>query len=287
MKKRILLFTAVAGFAYVTLTSYDDGPALHSQNRTGAKNSVTNCNAGGCHSSAAGTTVTIEVDTATTSTPVTSYAPGKLYTIKIHGTNTGALPKFGFQFASVKGTGSGQTQAGVASSLPANVASHSFSALNFIEHSAPLTAATAGTYDVSFQWTAPAAGTGNVSLYCTLNAVNGNGNEDAGDQAGNVSVVLTEQLPPTGVSTVRNEAMVTAYPNPATTDLTITMAGASNGNYALNVYDLNGKTIAQQTVSVNDALLEAKLNTSAWATGMYVVVLQKDGVSSVVRVVKN
>jgi len=287
MKKRILLFTAAAALGYVTLTSYDDGPALHGQNRTGARNSTANCSTGGCHGTGAGTTVTLEADSATTSTAVTSYAPGKVYTIKIHGTNTSSYAHYGFQFASVKGTGGTQTQAGTSSALPSGVTTHTTSSLSIVEHSTVLTTATAGTYDISFTWTAPAAGAGSVTLYTILNAVNGDGTQNAADVAAQTSIVLTEQAPATGVNTISSDIAVTAYPNPVTTDLNIAMANAASGEYALSVYDLNGRAVAQQTVTANNASLQANLNASAWATGMYMVVLQKDGMSHVVKVVKN
>jgi len=287
MKKRILLFTAIAGLGYVTLTSYDNGAANSGGlNRTGAKATLTTCGGSGCHGTGTSTTVTITVDTATTSTAVTQYTPGKLYTIKIHGTGTSAQPQYGFQFASVKGSGASQTQAGTASSLPTNVRTSSLSGLSIIEHSAPLVAATAGTYDVSFQWTAPVAGTGNVTMYCTLNAVNGDDVENSADISGNTSVVLSERVP-LAVAAITNNISVTAYPNPMTNNLNLLMDHADAGTYKMQAFDMNGRIVATDNIVVNGANSTTHINTGAWAIGAYHISLQKDGFSKTVRVVKN
>jgi len=286
MKKQILLFTAIAGIGYLTLSSYDNGAALGGQNRSGAKSALTNCGGSGCHGTGTSTTVTLEVDTATTTTAVTAYTPGKLYTIKIHGTNTSSLPKFGFQFASVKGTGTSQTQAGTASSLPTNVASHASSGLNFIEHTAILPGTSAGVYDISFQWTAPAVGTGNVNLYCTLNAVDGFDNANAADISGNVFVVLTERTVSSSVGNISNNADVIAFPNPLTTNLNVQLNNAEPGAYSLQVFDINGRRIDNENIIIAGTTQTAKINTSNWPLGVYNVVLQRDSFRKTVSVVK-
>src|ERR1700753_1455192 len=112
MKKRILLFTAVAGIAIISLTSSDSGAGHGSGfDCTGAETANSNgagCSKTGssCHSTAAtaGIQVVLALDSA--GTAITHYTPGVTYTLKITGTNTtsATLPKFGFQAACIKGS---------------------------------------------------------------------------------------------------------------------------------------------------------------------------------------
>ncbi|MCW3121158.1 MAG: hypothetical protein JWQ38_650 [Flavipsychrobacter sp.] len=287
MKKRIFLFTAIAALGYVSLTSNQAGPAaVGGLNRTGAKASGTNCSAGGCHSSAAGPAVTITVDSGSALTPVTHYKPGMAYVIKLHGagsTNT----KFGFQFASVSGTGSSQVQAGVVSGTTGAVASHLFSSLNIIEQTAALAATSAGVYDVSFTWTAPATAVGNITLYCTINSVNGDGTDaGSGDVSGNTLVTLTPTASTTAVANVGAEMSIIACPNPATSNMNLQLNNAQPGTYAVEVFNLAGKVIAVENISVNSTNQSASINSSNWAPGTYMISVAKDGNRNVIPVVK-
>ena len=289
MKKRILLLTAVAGFMYVTFTSESGGPA-HSGvggNRTGAQATVTNCGgsvgAVSCHGTGAGTSVTITVDSGTTA--VTHYKPGLTYTVKVHGTNTASLPKFGFEFAAVSGTGGAQVQAGTFPAPTAPIYADPLGTLTFIEHGNTLTGAPAGTYDASFQWTAPATNMGTLTLYCTINAVNGNAIVDAADISGNDSLKLLSWASLETASVLENLS-INANPNPTTANLNLQMENAQPGSYNLQVFNMNGSLVASQHVEVNTASQSTTINTTNWATGLYNVVIEKDGSHKSLLVVK-
>ena len=227
MKKKILLFTLIAGLGYLAFSSYSAGPGSNAYDCTGAdaataSGNPTGCSSGGgCHSATAnaGIALTLEIDSAgimVSSTPGTGhYTPGVTYTIKITGVNntTSNLPKWGFQVAATKGTvamsASTISNAGTLQStgLPTNVhyvaatgTSSSFYA-NVVEHSARLspssgTGGTGTVYTESFTWVAPVAGTGAVSLWSVLQGVNNNGNADAGDLWNNNQLILNEIVPP-------------------------------------------------------------------------------------------
>lgn len=289
MKKQIVLFTAVAGLIYVTLSSYRSGPGLNGENRTGAKSSTTNCGGGGCHGGAsANTTVSIIVD-STGSVPVTSYVPGMTYTIVINGSNTSSLPNFGFQFTAVKGTGASQTDAGTfGATLPTGVrqtTSAQSGTLNFIENKQSIVAAAAGTYTESFTWTAPAAGTGNVTMYCTLNAVDGNNSENAADKSGNTSAVLTEQVA-TATHDVAKTIAVRAYPNPVANSLNVAIDNAKPGIYHLAVVDINGRNIEDKDINITTGNYSLSLNAAGWARGTYIVHLTNGSDMKVIPIVK-
>jgi hypothetical protein len=188
MRKKLLLISLAA--AFIGLCAYSGGPGQAAGlNRTGSQGSTPGCG-GGCHDFSANTAVTIEVDSLTF--PVTHYTAGFTYTIKIHGTNSISQPAFGFQFSAVSGVGVGQVQAGTFSSIPANAHTVVVNGLTLVEHSSAISSA-GGIYTEAFSWTAPAAGTGTVSLYVALNAVNLNGN-NSGDEYNFTSSTLTENV---------------------------------------------------------------------------------------------
>ncbi|MBS1584061.1 MAG: T9SS type A sorting domain-containing protein [Bacteroidetes bacterium] len=289
MKKKIVLFTTAAGLIYMSLSSYRSGPGLNGENRTGARNSTTNCGGGGCHGGAsANTTVAIIVD-STGNVPVTSYVPGMTYTILINGGNTSSLPNFGFQFTAVKGTGASQTDAGTFGAvLPTGVRQTTAAqsgTLTFIENKQSIVAAAAGYYTASFTWTAPAAGTGNVTMYCTLNAVDGNGNENSADKSANTSVVLTEQ---TATSAANTEKIIAlrAYPNPVTDNLNISVKNAKQGTYHLAVVDINGRNIEDKDININTADYALSLNANSWARGTYLLHVTNGTDMKVIPIVK-
>lgn len=288
MKKRILLLTVMAAFSFVIFTSEDSGPALFGNNRSGAKASIVTCGTlgAGCHGgTSSATSVTITVDSS--AIPVTQYVGGQTYTVNITGTNTSNLPKFGFQYAVVSGNGPTQVQAGSNSYFPTNVTIHTFNNLHFVEHSSPLSISQNNTYDVSFQWTAPAAGTGTVTMYCTLNAVNGNDVADAEDQSNNTNVTLGEEtISPSAVSNVLSSMEIKAYPNPATGNFNLQLGNANTGNYVLAIYDVTGRIINTEQVVVNSTNYTKTIDTHSWTPGMYQIAIVKDGNQRVVTVVK-
>lgn len=300
MKKKILLFTAIAGVASLALMSYRLGAGnAGGYNCTGAETDSGNpagCSTGSsCHANTAtaGIAVTVELDSA--GVPVTHYVGGHAYTVKISGTNnTGiSLPKFGFQVSAMTGTTATATptNAGTFAStgLPTsvrytpNAGAGSF-LLNCVEQSNDITATSgtggAGTtYVESFGWTAPTSGTGTISIWGALNAVNGNTTNDTGDHWNTAHIMLSEEAP-AAVANVVNNIAVNVFPNPCSNALNVNIDNAS-GTYELNVFDLSGRAVAHESVSGNTVF-----NTTSWAAGMYYLSVSANGASKVYPVVK-
>ncbi|MDR3680128.1 MAG: T9SS type A sorting domain-containing protein [Flavipsychrobacter sp.] len=283
MIKKILLFSFTSVIGYFALSSYTSGPARNGLNRTGCKgNTNTSCGGGGCHGgTSANTTVSIIVDSAG-GVAVTNYKPGITYTVVIQGSNTSSLPKFGFQFASVSGTGAAQVQAGT-STAPVHCRISLLSGINFVEQSTQI-AAVSGLYTVSIPWTAPATGTGTVTMYCTLNAVDGTGNQNSTDVSNFTSTTLSELT--TGVAELTQDIATKVYPNPATSQFTIKMDNAGTGIYNVNIYDISGRIIATQNIRTNGTTVETVINCSNWPKGYYGVQIAQNGAQRVLPVVK-
>ncbi len=282
MKKRILLFTLSASIGILSLSSYENGPAsVGSLSLTGANGTSTSCGGGGCHGGTnANTTVSIVVDTVGGGA-VTKYKPGGSYTVVITGHNTSSLSKFGYQFAAVTGSSPSQVAAGTPTA-PSGSHTKTIGSINIVEHSAPLSG-TSGTYTVSIPWTAPAAGKGTVTMYCTLNAVNGNSGADAPDVNGNTSITLSEGY--VGVPELANNIEITAYPNPTTSLLNIKMGNAM-GTYAINVFDITGRKVYTSVINAAGSTTQTAINCSNWSKGNYAVQISQNGAERVLPVVK-
>lgn len=273
MKKKALLFSLIAGMGYVILSSSSSGPINGGAgNLTGAKGSTASC--GGCHSGGSGTpTLNIRVDTAG-GVEVTKYTPGKTYTVTVTGSHS-SLTNFGFQYTAVSGTGAAQINAGTFSALASQTASRTASSLNIIEHTSTIS----GSLSKSFTWTAPATAVGNVTMYLTVNAVNGNGNT-GGDISGSVNKVLTAYAAPSTVADITNEISINAFPNPTTSVLNI-QATNIFGNYNVEAFDFMGRSVMNTTVNGI-----ATISTANWAAGVYNVVVTGETGRKTIQVVK-
>jgi hypothetical protein len=284
MKKKILLFSLVAGMGFIVLKSDSSGPAPSQGNRTGAKGGVTTCSSGGgCHSGTApAPTMAIRVD-STGGVPVTQYTAGKTYTVTVMGKHA-SNRKFGFQFATVSGTGSAQVNAGTFAGVTGGIAVHTAAGLNIVEHTGTIAAVSpADSFTKSFTWTAPATGVGTITMYLTVNAVNGNGSDDAGDISANMSKTLTLYTP-VSVVNVAPAATIKAFPNPVVNNLNI-QVGNAYSNYSVSVYDITGRNIMNTTIDAN-VTGSASFNTSSWAPGMYQVAVVNGENREVISVVK-
>jgi hypothetical protein len=137
---------------------------------------------GGCH----GGGTTDQPSIIATNIPACGYTPGQTYNITVTATSPNRT-KFGFSLSAQK-TSNGVT-AGI---LIAGTGTQLNGSNRYITHTSAGTAATAaGTRVWNFQWTAPAAGTGSVSLYAAVNCTNSS-NSSSGDIIFNTSIAIQE-----------------------------------------------------------------------------------------------
>ena len=275
MKKKYVIIPIVALLGYCSLTSYQAGPGLSSLERTGASGGTTGCSGGGCHGSSAGITVSVELLSGTT--PVTTYTAGASYTVRVTGTysssstSAASLPKFGYQLSAMR-TGSTTANAGTWGTPPAGSHAATAVGVNLVEQSSGITATTGGgapgsTYVINMPWTAPAAGTGSVTLRSVINAVNGTGGADATDRWASGSAPITEAASSPGpisgtlsvcagsTTTLTNATAGGTWTSGSTSVATV---GASTGivtgvtaGTAVITYSTGGGTPATATVTVN------------------------------------
>ena len=303
MKKRILLFTAVAGITSLGISSYHSGAANNGYDCTGAEAAgtgafvnSTGCNfsGSGCHATAATTGIIIGIELDSAGVATTHYKGGATYTVKITGDGTATSnSRYGFQLSALKDSVSTTTNvdAGTWAStgLPSGTrlsAPSSGTQLTCMEQSS---AQSGATFSHSFTWTAPAAGTGTISFWGVSNFVNGNGNADGGD-VWNTNHIIIHEWPATststGVAAVSNSIILKAYPNPVTNILNLQMNNVVPGSYTLQVLDMTGRNVATQVIDAISTNYTTVINTSGWNTGNYQLVVANGSERQVLQVTK-
>lgn len=247
MKKTTFVSLLALCAGTLIICSYAGGAASHNIEGTGAETGLGN-SAGcgqGCHTSATTTTISIELDSAGIAT--TRYVGGMTYTVKLTGKNTSttSLPKFGFQIGSIVGSAASTTPTNAGTwnaPFPTNTKYMAPVAGKFVvgivEQTAAL-AATTGTggngttYVKTFNWTAPAAGTGTISFWAALNAVNGN-NNDTGDKYNTGHVSITELVPSSPLNVTTSTVNVKCKGDKTGTATATATGGAPPYSYSWN-----------------------------------------------------
>jgi hypothetical protein len=263
MKRTFLLFTFSAALAVITLNSNSSGPANNNNgNKTGGPGASGTCGNPGCHSGATGATGAVSLKLKSDNSPANGkYAPGQVYIVTVSGTHA-SLPKFGFQLMALKETAN--TQAGTFGNFSADNHSKVVAGITLVEQHHAI--AKAGTdFKTEFEWTAPAAGTGNIKFYGILNAVNGTGSTGGDAVSPGFDLTLAEAT--NGINDISKQQL-TIYPNPVRQSLNLTIP--HNDNYELKIYSLDGKLSFKQKLEVNTPTISLPIEL---VTGTYTLIL--------------
>ena len=235
------------------LMAHHNGVAeQQNKDRTGAPGSQPVCSA--CHS---GGNFNVEPFVMMTdlenTTEFTTYTPGETYLLQIIlNETTGGAAGFGFQSTVVDGAG---TSVGNFSNPSSNGQLEFAGGRDIFEHN---DLSSSNTFTV--EWTAPAAGTGDVTLYFAGIAANGNGGT-GGDAlytgqaswAEGASNVADAEGPAFAVSAVDGAIFVNQIQSPQP--------------LALRVFDAMGREVAQATTYS----VRSEISTSGWPTGAYII----------------
>jgi hypothetical protein len=305
MKKHTFIYLIAFCAGSLVISGYHAGAGSSGgYDCTGAETGLGNpagCTAG-CHTASTAITVAIELDSA--GVPTTHYKGGMAYTVKITGTNTSttSLSKFGLQLGSIKGSTALATpvNAGTwSTTCPAGTHYAAPQANNFVvgivEQSSAI-AATTGTggsgttYVKSFSWTAPVAGTGTISFWGAINAVNGDGNT-SGDKTNSGHIVINEWggNSTTGIANAGNptsDFKISLFPNPATENIHLTYSLGKQCAVSVKMFDLNGRLISDFLNEIqNEGAQNLDASISNLSKGIYFVVLNVDGLKTAKRLV--
>lgn len=186
MKTKFITLSAIMSMVFVLLFTtntigYLTGAPSGKANDPASSNS--NCTS--CHSGTA--TINSAVGNITTNIPASGYVPGTTYQITANVVYAGKT-RFGFEVSPQNSTG---TQKGtITITDPTNT---KIVSTKYVTHTSAGNTGS-GTRSWSFNWTAPVAGTGNVTFYGSLLVANNNGSE-SGDLTYITSTTVTEAQP--------------------------------------------------------------------------------------------
>ena len=301
MKLKIYLLLGFYAFGYLLICGYRAGAASGGYDCTGAETGLSNpmgCKT--CHGSTATTTIAVGIELDSAGVATTQYVGGGTYTVTITGTNnsTFSLPGYGFQLGCIQGSTAVTTPVNEgtwSTTLPtsthlANPSSGNY-VVRMVEQSTLCTpfSGTGGTgsvYKKTFTWTAPPAGTGTISFWGVLNAVNNNSGAGSTDKWNTAQLVVTELSSTTGISELPKTPDVRLFPNPASSQLNISLDDASGNDYDMIIYSLNGQKVLEKKISASGINNVSQVDISTLSNGVYRVMIENNNGSKVIPFVK-
>ncbi|MDZ4699369.1 MAG: choice-of-anchor V domain-containing protein [Rhodothermales bacterium] len=241
MKRRFIALLPLAAFVLYPLVAHTDKDGAEAR-RTGAPGNDT-CATSGCHddgtpNSGPGS-VTVS---ASTSGP---FAPGDTVEFTVTVAETG-LSVFGFQATVKKASNSGNT----GRLLLAPNTEYSDAIGDYITHSKVLESNNTGSW--TLRWVAPDTNPGDVIIYAAGVASNASGSR-FGDKVYTSSTTLPVQVGTEESDTIPGFNLISAYPNPAVSNTTITYSVDRSETMALSVYDARGRRVLQETLGAPTA----------------------------------
>lgn len=266
MKKKFTLVLSallMAGLAW----DYNNQP-VHSNSggappgRTGSPGDGQSCFSG-CHGNAPGTASgneTVSLD----GLPVSGYNPGTTYNLTLTSTDS-AVSKFGFQLSPQNNAGNflGTLISGPGSQIVGS---------GWLTHGPAAT--NSGGFSWDFQWTAPTAGTGDLTFYYAnifANGISGNN--------GDVMVTGNEVVSESTVGINEAElASIKVYPNPVVDQINIAMKDVDE-EIMVTLYGVDGRNVYQQ--AHNENLIRVDVRSMNLTSGVYFIRLDVAGNSTI------
>lgn len=265
-KKFTLLLSALMAVGLVYDYHYRMGHTNSSganPNFTGdpAVNSGSTCGNGGCHTGGAGIPSGNEDSQITSDIPGTGYVPGQTYNITVSVAGGGS--SFGFSLSTGSNLGdliaSGTTQLNGSG--------------NFITHSAGNTSGS-GSRSWDFQWTAPTAGSGDVTFYAAT--LYGNGSGSGGDVTIPISTTVQEASN-VSITEAKLESL-TVYPNPVIDEINVA-AKDIDEEILITMFDVSGRQVLQELHEGGDVKID--VSSKSLNTGVYFFKIEAGGNSTI------
>lgn len=265
----LLFFSSLALFLFYGNAS--GAGKKQNKDRTGSPLSPGPCQS--CHASGAFTPA-LSIKIFDGENEVDNYEPEKKYTIKIEATASDAASAFGFQLVALSG-GDDNLNAGAFGTPSSGIQISEVAGRKYAEHSQ---ASDSGSFEI--EWTAPAAGIGEVKLYSAMVAANLNGST-GGDGSVFTNVSLTES----GTSSTFNSQLnidLTLFPNPVQEVLNINLTSEETGEARIELINLSGQILQQSAINLFNGLQTKSIDTSNLLSGIYFLRIT-NGEKSIVR----
>lgn len=230
---------------------------------TGSPGDGMNC-ATSCHS---GPNQTNEMVSITSDIPGSGYVPGTTYTVTV--TATGGGTKFGFQASPQDNSGN------VIGTLIASGPGTQFAAggTDYITHNSSGTTGSGGK-TWTFEWTAPASGSGAVTFYGAVNFT-----DASGTQFGDVVVTATHTTNESSVGIGEAElASINVYPNPVLDQINIARTDVDE-EIMISLFGVDGRVVYNESHDEN--LVKINVENMSLSSGVYFLQLESEGNTSV------
>ena len=220
--------------------------------------------------------------TITSNIPSSGYTPGTIYTITATITRAGHT-KFGFEVSPQDSLGvllgtmtesPGQTRFAGTTPNP-----------KYMTHTLSSNTSGSGTKSWSFNWTAPAAGTGMVTFYGAFNAANNN-LSSSGDTIFLATLAISENTS-VGVEDNSNHFNLKVFPIPAKDKINLSFSLKEKKQLEIKLFDVSGKiykTMLSEIRSQGDYHDSFNLS-DLFSKGIYFLKIETDEMSYVKKII--
>jgi hypothetical protein len=271
--KRALLYLVLV-FAGIFMVSWVLYPTGSPGGKTGSPGDGSNCTE--CHAGVAQQAT----GWITSNIPVTGYIPGQNYTLTAVGTHTG-VARFGFEVTSEDAANAKKGTITITDAAQTQLVN----AGKAITHTFDGTTPSGDSKSWSFDWIAPASGSGIITFYGAFNAANGNGNT-----TGDVIYLSTYSVSEasTGITNnIADLADIKTFPNPFTDFLDITFGSLEEPVRRIRISSQDGKMVWARDIQ-NGTMDKYHIDASSFSKGVYfVTIILSDKEQAVYKVVKN
>lgn len=258
MKKTwIFLPIVIIGLLMLFINAAGGVAKIQNKDRTGSPVSSPNCTA--CHSGGNfNTSASVSVSDANGS--VAQYEPGKTYNVKVH-IQSSSTSGNGFQLTALLADNSA---AGVGTAVSSGTQVTALGGRQYFEQS---TVVFDSVY--TMEWTAPSAGSGDVTFYGSALAVNGL-SSTSGDEYANIPNLLLTESSSLSVTNIAERAEILIYPNPSQDWIRVN--GLEATTFSVQIFDVSGKLVFNQA----NYMRNQNLYISNLTPGNYVVRAQNN-----------
>ncbi len=252
-----ILTIAVSGLFSVDTHSNPNGAPAGA---AGAPNDPANgCNRSGCHAGSS----TVSAQLLSSNIPAAGYTPGQTYTFTVQITQAG-ISKWGFQVSPQADNGTLQGTLVLTDAGQTRFAAGGGS--KYVTHTTAGNSGSTGTKSWTFDWTAPAAGSGPVNFYTYVMASNSL-NNTSGDQTFRQTVTFQEE---SGVGfNSLNYSTLELFPNPSATGF-IVINGLTSELNLVKMFDINGKLVFNELLASGNK----SISTAGFEKGIYFVSIE-------------
>ncbi|MHB8261203.1 MAG: choice-of-anchor V domain-containing protein [Bacteroidia bacterium] len=195
--------------------------------------------------------------------PTAGYTPGTTYSMVATVTRANHV-KYGFQISPQNTSG---TPLGTLVITDATNTQLTTTNTNYVEHTVPGTLGTTGFHTWTFNWTAPAAGSGSFTFYGAFNITNDN-SLNTGDTI-NVYQYTVSENTTAGIKTISAGAeAISIYPNPCKSNFSVEPKNV-NEKQNLQMFDLTGKLVLTQSVFGKTNIDVSSLNEGVYTVNIF------------------